>query len=535
MSPISSTSPIFLAGFMASGKSTIGQLVADALGRPFLDLDAEIEKRENKSISALFSENGEAYFRDREAHIAAELAQREGLVLALGGGTLVRASTRELLQQRGLIVTLRTQLDAIVERTQNNHARPLLTKAPDRSEVERLFNARKSLYRALPIQISSTNRSPEACAERIVRIVSSAQELGPFNYIDLDLPGDSYPIWFTHHGFRHIPMLLETTGLDAQRILVVTDDNVGPLYADQLRNAFRADTKIAVHTLPHGEAHKTLESVHSIYEALLAHHANRHTLVIALGGGVIGDMAGFAASTFMRGLPFVQIPTTVLSMVDSSVGGKNGVDLPQGKNLVGTFTQPRAVFIDTGCLETLPEAERRAGMAEVLKHGMIDGADLFHAVQSHGTSPPMDIIRQALLVKVDVVERDPFEQNERAYLNLGHTFGHALELVSDFQLSHGEAVGLGLLASAHLAVTLFPDGPNLIQTIHDALSKLGLPTRCPAFPMTALIDALGKDKKRIEGQHRFIVPRQLGHIQIALLDDTSAIESAFAHITEPHV
>jgi 3-dehydroquinate synthase len=241
--------------------------------------------------------------------------------------------------------------------------------------------------------------------------------------------------------------------------------------------------------------------------------------VLSLGGGVTGDVAGFATATYLRGLRLVQVPTTLLAMVDASVGGKTGVDLPQGKNLVGAFKQPALVIIDPAVLATLPAVEFRSGMAEVIKHGLIGDPDLFADLESPVPIVPDGIptsyLARALNVKIQVVEEDPFEEGRRAVLNLGHTVGHGLERLSGFRLRHGKAVAIGLVAAAWIAVALGRADPSLANRIEAALLAWGLPVRWPALDVDALWEAMTHDKKRRGGVLRWILPRELGNVEIA--------------------
>ena len=239
--------------------------------------------------------------------------------------------------------------------------------------------------------------------------------------------------------------------------------------------------------------------------------------MIALGGGVIGDMAGFAAATYLRGVPLVQVPTSLLAMVDSSVGGKTGVDLPQGKNLIGAFKQPSAVIIDTTVLESLPGVEFRAGLAEIIKHGIIGHADLFCQLEEHGPTSLTQLVADAVRVKVRIVEEDPFEQGRRALLNLGHTFGHAIELVSNFRVRHGEGVGLGLIAAARMAVALDRCPPALADRIEQVVDRVGLMTRLAGYDGDAILDAMVHDKKRAGRTLRFVIPQALE--DVVIIDD----------------
>jgi len=311
----------------------------------------------------------------------------------------------------------------------------------------------------------------------------------------------------------------ELAGITAS-FVVVTDDRVGPLYAAQCTGA------TAVITVPSGEQHKTLATVQFIYDELLAAGLDRKGTVVALGGGVVGDMAGFAAASYLRGVDFVQCPTTLLAMVDASVGGKTGVDLPQGKNLVGAFKQPTAVLADVATLQTLAPAEFASGMAEVVKHGLIASPHLLdrlnaeewrlHPDNASSVSRLQSLVLEAVQIKRDVVEEDPFEQGRRAVLNLGHTFGHAIEQVSGYTVRHGEGVAMGLVAAANLSARLEYCDPAWQDSVEAILQHVGLPTRIPAnLPPQALYQAMGHDKKKARGRLRFVLLRSAGDVFVA--------------------
>lgn len=259
-------------------------------------------------------------------------------------------------------------------------------------------------------------------------------------------------------------------GLQGQ-VIVATDDVVRDLWAKPvLAQLLQGRASL----MPHGEQYKTLETVSSLYDQWIALGADRQTTILALGGGVVGDTVGFAAATYMRGVRLVQAPTTLLAMVDSSVGGKVGIDLPQGKNLVGSFKQPSLVLIDTDALATLPPGQWRAGMAEVIKHGLLADPELLHPAL-HVPERAVELVKRAVQVKVNIVEQDPYEQNIRAHLNLGHTFAHAIEQVSGYAWLHGEAVAVGLLAAAKLSARLGLCDGTLAEEISAILAEVGLP------------------------------------------------------------
>jgi len=270
--------------------------------------------------------------------------------------------------------------------------------------------------------------------------------------------------------------------------------------------------------LPDGEAHKTLETVQLLYGALVQADLNRHDTVLALGGGVTGDIAGFAAATYMRGVRLVQVPTSLLAMTDASVGAKTGVDLPQGKNLVGAFKQPELVFVDMAVLETLPAAEVRSGLAEVIKHGLIGDSDLFEAlartIPADARAIGADLLARSIQVKINIVQEDPWESGRRAVLNLGHTVGHALELLSGYQLRHGEAVAIGMVASARIAERMWRTGEGLSDRVINLLSAMGLPVMCPPWPVSEIWEAMRHDKKRQLARLRWVLPRAIGRVEL---------------------
>jgi 3-dehydroquinate synthase len=324
--------------------------------------------------------------------------------------------------------------------------------------------------------------------------------------------------------------LLENAGLvlrklsGSKKIGIVTDSNVGPKYLGTLETSLRkADFEPIAIMLPAGEDQKTVQSISKIYDTILPAKIDRNTPLIALGGGVIGDMTGFAAATILRGIPFVQIPTTLLSMVDASVGGKTGVDHAVGKNLIGAFHQPITVLIDPNVLKTLPARELRSGLAECIKHEIIRDADGFRALEQHiPRALALDIdyltslIAHNVAIKARVVEADPYERGERAHLNLGHTFGHAIEHVSNYSYAHGECVALGMAAASYTAMRLGMIDDATRQRILSLISKADLPTRGLKLETDAVVNAMFFDKKVKGNALRLVLPDQIGHVVIWL-------------------
>lgn len=349
----------------------------------------------------------------------------------------------------------------------------------------------------------------------------------------VELGARRYPI---HIGAGLLsPASAWTAALGGRHVLIVTNDVVAPLYLDRVIagvGAATADATLSTLILADGEAHKSLDSAARIFAALAQLRASRDACVIALGGGVIGDLAGFAAACWMRGIDFVQVPTTLLAMVDSSVGGKTGVNLVQGKNLVGAFHQPRAVFIDTDTLSTLPDRELRAGFAEVIKYGALGDADFFAWLETHADAlcarePTLlaTAIATCCRHKAGIVARDETEQGERALLNFGHTFAHALETVCGYGvLLHGEAVAIGMCLAADLSTRLQGAPAADAQRLRKLLQRFGLPVEMPrGTDADALLAAMRLDKKNLSGQLRLILWRGLGAAEIVRGVDEAAV------------
>jgi 3-dehydroquinate synthase len=351
------------------------------------------------------------------------------------------------------------------------------------------------------------------------------------NVIELDVAlGDRrYPIWIGADTLSDAPRW--RTAIRGRHVLVVTDDHVAPLYLAGVRAALDP-LQHAAFVLPAGEASKTLDNVAAVLDALATLGASRDCTVVALGGGVIGDLAGFAAACWMRGVDFVQMPTTLLAMVDSSVGGKTGVNLAAGKNLVGAFHQPRAVVIDTATLTTLPPREYAAGLAEIVKYGAIGDAHFFAWLETHAqalNARDANALAEAIATscrhKAGVVARDERELGERALLNFGHTFGHALEAEAGYgALLHGEAVAIGMLLAARLSAALGRASPADSERLAALLARFGLPTALPADAQAdALLARMRLDKKNLSGRMRLILWRGIGHAEIVSDVDEAAI------------
>jgi 3-dehydroquinate synthase len=505
---------VILTGFMGTGKTTVGQLLAAKLGCEFVDTDALIEAQDGRAVATIFAEDGEDAFRHMEAEVARTLAGRRGLVIATGGRMMLDEKNAALLAAAGPVFCLTADPQVILDRLKDDEGqRPLLIAPDPARRVSELLAERSAAYGRFP-QIGTNGKSAAEVAAEVALLVE--HKVLPVAY-----PHGRYNVLVGARLLANLTRLADLRG----PIVLITDSNVGPLYAAE------CGAVTAVMTMPAGEQHKTLDTVRTLYDELLAAGIDRQATIVALGGGVVGDVAGFVAATYMRGVDFVQCPTSLLAMVDASVGAKTGVDMPQGKNLIGAFKQPTAVLADISTLRTLPAAEFASGMAEVIKSGIIGDAALFIELeQAPALTAPQDeeawgalaeIVTRAIKVKRDVVEEDPFEKGRRAVLNLGHTFGHAIEQVSGYEVRHGEGVAMGMMAAAHLAAALGYAGETLQQRIGEVLVKAGLPRRIPAdLQAEALYAAMGSDKKKANGRLRFILPRDIG--DVIIVDDVTA-------------
>ncbi len=503
---------VFLYGPPGSGKSTVGKVLAHNLALPFLDLDAEIEREAGRSIPQIMNEDGEPAFRDRESAALERVVGGPPAVIALGGGALLREQNRACAEANGDVVFLQADLETLLTRLRTDaNQRPLLAGDLE-TKLRGLLERRAEHYASFPVRVeNNAGHCPEEVAAQIQFL------LGRFHVSGM---GTGYEVVVRPHARRNLAAWLRALNLNGP-VGLVSDSNVAPLYAESLLLDLRqAGYEAALLTIPAGEEHKTLETVSMLWRGFLEAGLDRRSTVIAIGGGVVGDLAGFAAATFMRGVAWVCLPTSLLAMADAALGGKTGFDLPQGKNLVGAFHPPRLVLADATTLATLPEVELRGGLAEVVKHGVIAEPRLFELCEAgyeavRANLP--EVVRRAMLVKIRVIEADPFEQGERAALNLGHTVGHALEVVSGYRLRHGEAVAIGMVVEARLAERLGLAHTGLAARLASALQGLGLPTEIPpGVSPQAIVEAIQYDKKKAAGVVRFALPLAIGRVQVGV-------------------
>ena len=514
---------VVLVGLMGAGKTSIGRRLAARLGLPFRDADAEIELAAGCTIPELFSRYGESDFRAGERRVIRRLLSGDPLVLAFGGGAFMDPETRAVVREEAVSVWLRCTLPVLLRRVAGRDNRPLLADG-DRAEIlQRLMDARHQVYAEADVIVDCGDESPDATTQRVLNVLLDWRSPRRLSVV---LPSTSYDLVIGEDLLARAGALLAPR-IDQKRAVVVTDENVARLHLPTLLRGL-AETAISTSQIvvPAGEASKSLDSWQCVVDQLLKARVERRTTVIALGGGVVGDLAGFAAATTLRGLPFVQIPTTLLSQVDSSVGGKTGVNSARGKNLVGAFYQPRMVLADTATLATLPPRELRAGYAEIAKAGLIGDAAFFAWCEANGAAvvggnreAQAEAIKRACAFKAAVVgddEREEEPNDGRALLNLGHTFGHALEADYGYTggLLHGEgvAVGLGLAfrLSARLGHCSVVDADRVVSHV----AAMGMPAELGMlnrrFSAATLIDHMRRDKKVRDGALKFVLMRGIG-------------------------
>jgi shikimate kinase/3-dehydroquinate synthase len=508
---------------MGAGKSSIGRRLAARLGMPFRDADTEIELAAGCTIPELFTRYGEAAFRDGERRVIRRLLAAEPLVLAFGGGAFMDPATRAAVRDEAVSVWLRCDLPTLLRRVAGRDHRPLLNAADPAEIMRGLMEKRYPVYAEADVIVDCGDESPDATTARVLSAVNAWRRP---RRLSVNPSSGSYDVvigdgLLSRAGAYLAPIMPQ------KRAVVVTDETVAALHLPALK-ASLADTGIEASEIvvPPGEASKSLETFGGVVDSLLAARVERKTAVIALGGGVVGDLAGFAAAATLRGLPLVQMPTTLLSQVDSSVGGKTGVNTPRGKNLIGAFYQPRIVLADTATLATLPPRELRAGYAETVKAGLI-GEPLFFAwcetnvarVIGGDREAQAEAIRRACAFKAQVVgddEREEKASGGRALLNLGHTFGHALEAeyAYDGGILHGEAVAIGIGLAFRLSTRLGHCPREDSDRVLAHLEAAGLPFEMAMlnrrFSAAGLVQHMRRDKKMQDGALKFVLARGIG-------------------------
>ena len=500
---------------MGSGKSSVAKALAARTGQAAIDLDTEVERAAGASVAEIFRTRGEAAFRllERE-RMRALLSERPHGVFALGGGTVLDAELRSELLAAGVLVTLRADVDELARRVGQGQGRPLIAGQDVAARLSALLEARAPVYAECHAELPTSGATVEHVADQVLAVAARAPLVVP-------LGERSYRIE-VGAGVRARAGVEAAAAGRSPTVLLVTDEHVAEAWAaDVAARLAKAGKQVTTVVLPPGEEHKTIRSVERIWDAALTAGLDRGSAVVSVGGGVVGDLAGFAAASLLRSVPIGHVPTTLLAMVDSAVGGKTGFDTRHGKNLVGAFHQPSFVLCDIEVLSTLPIEERRAGLAEVVKSAWIEGETAVAALerdqQALAAGSPDAIeraVRMSAGLKARIVSADEREGGLRAVLNLGHTLGHAIEAFQGFAgMRHGEAVALGMVAACRVAERLGEGQRGQAARMIELLAGLGLPTDVGAFLDPRVFAFIAADKKRRADSVTFVLPIEPGRVE----------------------
>lgn len=522
---------IVLTGFMGTGKTSVGKELGRLLGYRFVDTDRLIEGKEGKPISLIFREKGEDYFRKLEEDTVKEASIMRNVVIATGGGVIKNRKNVENLGRNGIIVWLKADPEIILKRAMTEGGkRPLLDVEEPLKEINKLLSERINLYEQADTSVDTNYITPQESAHEIIDRLGLDHPV-----VAVDLKERSYNIVI---GSRILPKLgLRLKKFRPSKIAIISNKTIFPLYKDMLFGPLRQYHIVPeIILLPDGEEYKDLLWIYYIHGELLKARFDRNSLLIAFGGGVVGDITGFIASTYMRGIRYMQVPTTLLAQVDSSVGGKTGVNHPLGKNMIGSFYQPSLVLIDVDILRTLPKREFYAGMAEIIKYGVIADSTLFDYLEKNMEDilslgdGLINIIRRSCEIKAEVVSKDEREGGLRAILNFGHTIGHAIETVTGYKrFLHGEAVAIGMCAAAELAVRMKILRKDEASRLRELVEMYRLPSRIPDdLDVSEMMSAMEVDKKVRAGRLRFILPEAIGKVRIEEDVDRELIRSVLS-------
>ncbi len=530
---------IFLTGLPGSGKTTIGHRTANLLGWSFVDTDDVIAERMQMPVGRVLVEYGEERFRQIESEALHELADGVRVVIATGGGMVISEANRKFMHEHGLTVYLQTSVDASWKRMQETSvqiSRPLILGENGQQRLRDLYTTRQKWYEEADIQINTEEGSQNALARRLISLALARGYLFlpflPREVIKFHIGRVSSQVIVEWGGLPHLGETLHSLEF-SERLFVITDSQVGALYTQSMQTLLEsAGFQPYFFTVPAGEASKSFKYFQQIVDWLVEHKAERKEAILALGGGVVGDLAGFIASCYLRGVPFVQIPTTLLGQVDSAIGGKTGFNHALGKNLIGSYYQPKLIYVDPAFILTLPERIYDEGWVEIAKYAMILDEKLFTLLEEHldmlrVRDPALltSVVARAIRMKMDIVLDDELDFGRRNILNYGHTFGHALEATTDYGTwLHGEAISIGMEVAARVAVACGKLSRSEAMRQTRLLQALNLPIRCSGTNVNAILNTMQRDKKVRAGRMRWVLPTRIGHAEVF-----SDIDAAIVH------
>jgi len=492
---------LIITGFSGTGKSQVAKEVARRLNWDFLDTDDEIVEQTGKPIAEIFRQDGEGKFRELERDTIRKACQQKQTVIAIGGGAIVDPQNYELLAKTGVIVCLEAKPETIYERlfraaarSPETEVRPLLATDNPLERIRQLKASRQPYYAKADWTIHTNGLSISEVAEEVIRASKLLQRTDSFQLSTLSdkdvacmvkTATQSYPIFVGYGLLDKLGEKMRQAALSGIAT-IISDENVFSLYGSKIKGILK-DAGFAINSfvVPPGEETKSMDYVIKIYDFLVEHRAERDDIIVAMGGGMVGDLAGFVAATFLRGMPWVQVPTSLVAMVDASIGGKVGVNHPEGKNLIGAFYQPNLVLTDCQTLTTLPQRELTSGWAEVIKHGLILDEEFFQFLESNVnklTKLEPELFTRAIArsaaIKAQVVSQDEKErEGKRTILNYGHTIAHGLETATQYKrFLHGETVAIGMMGAAKLSQRLGLLPSVAVERQQALLQKFGLPT-----------------------------------------------------------
>jgi 3-dehydroquinate synthase len=520
---------IIIIGFSFTGKSLVGERAAQRLGWELIDSDHTIAAIAGKSVPKIFAEDGEARFREMERDVLAKACSGKQRIIVTGGGAIVDPRNRDLLLRSGVVVCLEAQPKTIykrlIESTQKEETvpRPLMNAPDPLARIIQLKAARQAYYAVADWVVDTDNLNIGETTDGVidgyeqVRAQAKDAAANPPPFI-VSTPTDNYPVFVGWGLLKSLGRRMRQCGLSGSAA-IISDDNVFPHHGETTMQSLKdAGFETESYIVPAGESTKTIDSAIRIYDMLVKRHTERGHTIVALGGGMVGDLAGFAAATFLRGLPLVHVPTSLMAMTDSSIGGKVAVNHPKAKNLIGAFYQPKLVIADVSTLKTLPKRELVSGWAEVIKHAMILDADFLELLEQNADDlsklkPAIiaEAIRRSAYIKSTVVGEDEKEQRKRMVLNYGHTIGHGLETATGYdRLLHGEAVSIGMMGAAMLSEQLGLIQHDVVLRQKELLERFGLPTSCSDVSLDSILNAMSLDKKVKEKNIQWVLLDGIG-------------------------
>ena len=528
---------IALIGFSATGKSVVARKVAERLSWMFLDTDDEIVKLSGKTIFEIFEQDGEGKFRQLERKILRQACQKEKVVIATGGGAIIDPRNQKLLLETSVVVCLEATAETIYQRLLHDNlyatnpvVRPLLTGDNPLERIRQLKAYRQLYYAIADWTVYTDNLTLKEVSQEVIkgyRHVSRHHSNGnQSTEADLackvETDTTSYPVFVGRGILDKLGEKMKRAGLSGTAN-IISDEIVFSIYGARVKKTLEKDG-FAVNccVVPPGEASKNIAQAVKIYDFLIEHQVERNDVIVALGGGMIGDLAGFIAATFLRGLPWLQVPTSLVAMTDASIGGKVAIDHPRGKNLIGAFYQPRLVLADIQTLTTLPQRELTSGWAEVIKHGLILDADFLQLLEDKvedliELKPGITsrVIARSAAIKGQVVSEDERETGKRIILNYGHTIAHGLEAASKYdRFLHGEAVAIGMMGAAKLSHRLKLLSQDAVEGQKALLQKFGLPTDCSGVLLADVLAAMELDKKVRGKAIQWVLLEDMGKVVI---------------------